>query len=96
MAVCDVSDDVRRSAVTYLGFILFRSPVQVPKLVSRLAESFTSYVRYGAYVPVGVALAIQLLKPKTMCVKVRSWLRPFLLCRGLKAATRGALIRFKF
>lgn len=70
IAVSDVSDDVRRAAVTCLGFILFRTPVQVPKLVSLLAESFNPHVRYGACVAVGIACAgtakneaIQLLEP---------------------------------
>ncbi|KAL4147647.1 hypothetical protein PRNP1_011401 [Phytophthora ramorum] len=70
VAVGDVSDDVRRAAVTCLGFILFRTPVQVPKLVSLLAESFNPHVRYGACVAVGIACAgtakneaIQLLEP---------------------------------
>ncbi|KAI9916700.1 hypothetical protein PsorP6_016713 [Peronosclerospora sorghi] len=70
VAVSDVSDDVRRAAVTCLGFILFRTPVQVPKMVSLLAESFNPHVRYGACVAVGIACAgtakneaIQLLEP---------------------------------
>lgn len=70
VAVSDVSDDVRRAAVTCLGFILFRTPVQVPKLVSLLAESFNPHVRYGACLAVGIACAgtakneaIQLLEP---------------------------------
>ncbi|RHY32693.1 hypothetical protein DYB32_002344, partial [Aphanomyces invadans] len=70
IAVSDVSDDVRRAAVTCLGFVLFRTPAQVPKLVSLLAESFNPHVRYGACVAVGIACAgtfkneaIQLLEP---------------------------------
>lgn len=70
VAVSDVSDDVRRAAVTCLGFVLFRTPVQVPKLVSLLAESFNPHVRYGACIAVGIACAgtakneaIQLLEP---------------------------------
>jgi 26S proteasome regulatory subunit N2 len=70
VAVSDVSDDVRRAAVTCLGFILFRNPVQVPKLVSLLSESFNPHVRYGACMAVGIACAgtakneaIQLLEP---------------------------------
>lgn len=70
VAVSDVSDDVRRASVTCLGFILFRTPVQVPKLVSLLAESFNPHVRYGACIAVGIACAgtakneaIQLLEP---------------------------------
>jgi 26S proteasome regulatory subunit N2 len=70
VSVSDVSDDVRRAAVTCLGFVLFRTPVQVPKLVSLLSESFNPHVRYGACLAVGIACAgtakneaIQLLEP---------------------------------
>ncbi|OQR88690.1 26S proteasome non-ATPase regulatory subunit, partial [Thraustotheca clavata] len=70
IAVSDVNDDVRRAAVTCLGFVLFRTPAQVPKLVSLLAESFNPHVRYGACIAVGIACAgtfkneaIQLLEP---------------------------------
>ncbi|GLE00103.1 hypothetical protein PINS_up008830 [Pythium insidiosum] len=70
VAVSDVSDDVRRAAVTCLGFVLFRTPVQVPKLVSLLSESFNPHVRYGACLAVGIACAgtakneaTQLLEP---------------------------------
>ena len=45
VAVSDVSDDVRRAAVTCLGFLLFRTPDVVPQLVSLLAESFNPHVR---------------------------------------------------
>jgi len=57
VAVSDTSDDVRRAAVINLGFVLFRQPEQVPKLVSLLAESYNSSVRYGACLAVGVACA---------------------------------------
>nr|CCA25242.1 predicted protein putative [Albugo laibachii Nc14] len=70
VAVSDVSDNVRRAAVTCLGFVLFRDSVQVPKLVSLLSESFNPHVRYGACIAVGIACAgtakneaIQLLDP---------------------------------
>lgn len=32
VAVSDVNDDVRRAAVTCLGFVMFRQPEQVPRL----------------------------------------------------------------
>lgn len=57
VAVSDVNDDVRRAAVMNLGFVLFRQPEQVPKLVSLLAESYNSAVRYGACLAIGVACA---------------------------------------
>ena len=57
LAVSDVADDVRRAAVTGLGFVLCGQPKQVPRLVSLLAESFNPHVRYGAAFAVGVACA---------------------------------------
>lgn len=36
VAVSDVSDDVRRAAVMALGFILFKTPEQVPSLVRNI------------------------------------------------------------
>jgi len=72
VAVSDVSDDVRRGAVISLGFVLFRQPEQVPKLVSLLAESYNPHVRYGAAIALGIACsgtgmkeAIALLEPMT-------------------------------
>lgn len=72
VAVSDVSDDVRRAAVIALGFVLFRQPEQVPKLVSLLAESYNPNVRYGAAIALGIACsgtgmkeAITLLEPMT-------------------------------
>lgn len=57
VAVSDVSDDVRRAAVINLGFVLFRTTEQVPRLVSLLAESFNPHVRYGSCLAVGIACA---------------------------------------
>ena len=57
VAVSDVNDDVRRSAVMALGFVLFRAHESVPKLVSLLAESFNPHVRYGACLAIGIACA---------------------------------------
>lgn len=57
VAVSDVSDDVRRAAVTCLGFVMFRQSELVPKLVTLLSESFNPHVRYGACMAVGVACA---------------------------------------
>ncbi|KAK9829302.1 hypothetical protein WJX72_005032 [[Myrmecia] bisecta] len=53
-AVSDVSDDVRRAAVTNLGFVLLNAPDQCPRIVSLLSESFNPHVRYGAAMAVGV------------------------------------------
>lgn len=57
MAVSDVNDDVRRASVTALGFILFRTPEQVPRLVQLLSESYNPHVRYGATFALGIACA---------------------------------------
>lgn len=70
VAVSDVNDNVRRAAVTCLGFVMFRAPETVPKLVSLLAESFNPHVRYGACMAIGISCAgtalkeaIELLQP---------------------------------
>ncbi|XP_077988315.1 26S proteasome non-ATPase regulatory subunit 1-like [Glandiceps talaboti] len=72
VAVSDVNDDVRRAAVTALGFILFRTPEQCPSVVSLLSESYNPHVRYGAAMALGIACAgtgnkeaINLLEPMT-------------------------------
>ncbi|KAI8123298.1 26S proteasome non-ATPase regulatory subunit 1 [Lucilia cuprina] len=57
VAVSDVNDDVRRAAVTAIGFILFRTPEQCPSVVSLLAESYNPHVRYGAAMALGIACA---------------------------------------
>ena len=56
-AVSDVSDDVRRSAVMNLGFVLAAAPEQCPRIVALLAESYNPHVRYGAAMAVGIAAA---------------------------------------
>ncbi|XP_060523239.1 26S proteasome non-ATPase regulatory subunit 1 [Cylas formicarius] len=73
VAVSDVNDDVRRAAVTALGFLLFRTPEQCPSVVSLLAESYNPHVRYGAAMALGIACAgtglreaIALLEPIVM------------------------------
>ena len=70
VAVSDVSDDVRRIAVLGLGFVLFRKPASVPRMVELLAESYNPHVRYGAALALGIACAgtglaeaIDLLEP---------------------------------
>lgn len=71
-AVSDVSDDVRRTAVLALGFVLYSDPEQTPRIVSLLSESYNSHVRYGAALAVGISCAgtglseaISLLEPLT-------------------------------
>lgn len=70
VAVSDVSDDVRRAAVMSLGFVLFRKPSSVPRMVELLSESYNPHVRYGATMALGIACAgtgldeaIDLLEP---------------------------------
>ncbi|KAI9004255.1 26S proteasome non-ATPase regulatory subunit 1 [Gaertneriomyces semiglobifer] len=72
VAVSDVNDDVRRAAVTALGFILFRTPKQVPRVVQLLSESYNPHVRYGATLALGISCAgtglseaLELLEPMT-------------------------------
>ncbi|EKX51464.1 26S proteasome regulatory complex, subunit RPN2 [Guillardia theta CCMP2712] len=72
VAVSDVSDDVRRAAVTCLGFVLTNTPEQCPRVVSLLAESYNPHVRYGSALACGIACAgtgmqeaIELLEPMT-------------------------------
>ncbi|XP_041025904.1 26S proteasome non-ATPase regulatory subunit 1 homolog A-like [Juglans microcarpa x Juglans regia] len=69
-AVSDVSDDVRRTAVLALGFVLYSEPEQTPRIVSLLSESYNPHVRYGAALAVGISCAgtglseaISLLEP---------------------------------
>ena len=70
VAVSDVSDDVRRIAVMSLGFIHFRKPSSVPRMVELLSESYNPHVRYGAAMALGISCAgtgldeaIDLLEP---------------------------------
>ncbi|KAL5579820.1 hypothetical protein UlMin_012262 [Ulmus minor] len=73
--VSDVSDDVRRTAVLALGFVLYSDPEQTPRIVSLLSESYNPHVRYGAALAVGISCAgtglseaISLLEPLTLDV----------------------------
>jgi 26S proteasome regulatory subunit N2 len=70
IAVSDVSDDVRRAAVTCLGFVLCRQMERCPEVVALLAESYNPHVRYGAALALGICCAgsgmkeaLQLLEP---------------------------------
>ena len=56
-AVSDASDDVKRTAVIALGFVLCTQPEQTPRIVSLLAESHNAYVRYGASLAIGISCA---------------------------------------
>ncbi|KAG7450628.1 uncharacterized protein BT62DRAFT_991500 [Guyanagaster necrorhizus] len=72
IAVSDVSDDVRRAAVTSLAFLLFKNPSQVPRIVQLLCESYNPHVRCGATLALGIACAgtglqdaVEILEPMT-------------------------------
>ncbi|VDN98821.1 unnamed protein product [Rodentolepis nana] len=56
-AVSDTNDDVRRWALTALGFVMFKDADKVPSLVSLLAESYHPHLRYGAAMALGIACA---------------------------------------
>lgn len=71
-AVSDVHDDVKRAALTNLGFLLLRKPKSVPESVRHLAESYNPHLRYGAAMAVGIGCAgsglneaLKLLAPLT-------------------------------
>jgi 26S proteasome regulatory subunit N2 len=71
-AVSDVMDDVKRAALTNLGFLLLRNPQAVPECVKHLAESYNPHLRYGAAMAVGIGCAgsglheaLKLLAPLT-------------------------------
>lgn len=71
-AVSDVNDDVKRAALTNLGFLLLRKPQAVPESVKHLAESYNPHLRYGSAMAVGIGCAgtglteaIKLLAPLT-------------------------------
>lgn len=72
VAVSDVSDDVRRAAVTALGFVMYRNHTQVPRIVQLLSESYNPHVRHGATLALGISCAgtgleaaIDMLEPMT-------------------------------
>ena len=79
-AVSDANDDVRRAAVTSLGFVLFRNPEELPRLVELLTESYNPSVRYGSAMALGIAFAgtankraIDLIMP--MCKDITDFVR---------------------
>jgi 26S proteasome regulatory subunit N2 len=57
MSRTDVSDDVRRMAVTALGFVLCRTPSQVPSVVAPFTTSSDAQVRVGACMALAIACA---------------------------------------
>ena len=72
VAVSDVNDDVRRAAVMALGFILYKTPEQVPRVVQLLSESYNPHVRHGSTLALGISCAatslpeaLKILEPMT-------------------------------
>lgn len=71
-AVSDPSDDVRRAAVTSLGFVLIRDYQSTPQIVELLSQSHNPHVRYGTALALGISCAgkayagaIEVLEPLT-------------------------------
>jgi 26S proteasome regulatory subunit N2 len=71
-AVSDVNDDVKRAALTNLGFLMVRKPSMMAETVRHLAESYNPHLRYGAAMAVGIGCAgsgdhaaLKLLAPLT-------------------------------
>ena len=57
LAASDVSDDVRRSAVMAMGYLMLADYDQMFKVISLLYVSFNPHVRYGAAMALGIACA---------------------------------------
>merc|ERR1719460_619682 len=55
VSVSDVSNDVRRGAVTSLGFVMCNTPHTVPGMVKLLAESYNPHVRAAAAMALGIS-----------------------------------------
>merc|ERR1719319_331364 len=70
VAVSDVNDDVRRAAVTGLGFLLFKQPDHCPGVVQLLSESYNPYVRQGALIASAMILVQQ---TEQTCPKVKDF-----------------------
>uniref|UniRef100_A0A0G4I2V6 Uncharacterized protein n=1 Tax=Chromera velia CCMP2878 TaxID=1169474 RepID=A0A0G4I2V6_9ALVE len=56
-SVSDVNDDVRRAAVTNIGFVMCGEPKAVPRVVSLLTDSYNPHVRYASALALGIACA---------------------------------------
>ncbi|KAL7035625.1 hypothetical protein ACKWTF_008475 [Chironomus riparius] len=89
VAVSDVNDDVRRAAVTGIGFLLFRNPEQCPSVVSLLAESYNPHVRYGAAMALGIACA------GTGSREAIALLEPLAKFDPVNFVRQGALVSYK-
>lgn len=56
-AVSDTNDNVRRAAVIGVGFVLSRSPSDVPSMVDLLSKSYNPHIRAGSAFALGIACA---------------------------------------
>ena len=72
IAVSDSNDDVRRAAVTALGFVLLRDYTTLPRIVELLSKSHNAHVRCGTAFALGIACAgkalpsaVEVLEPLT-------------------------------
>eukprot|EP01062_Namystynia_karyoxenos_P019298 TRINITY_DN1724_c0_g1_i3.p1 TRINITY_DN1724_c0_g1~~TRINITY_DN1724_c0_g1_i3.p1 ORF type:complete len:1120 (+),score=514.38 TRINITY_DN1724_c0_g1_i3:98-3361(+) len=54
-SVQDTSDDVRRGAITNIGFVAFKDPALVANLTSLHCDSFHPHVRCGSAVALGIS-----------------------------------------
>ncbi|KAG5500502.1 hypothetical protein JKF63_03596 [Porcisia hertigi] len=57
IAVKDMSDDVRRTAVTMIGFLTFKDPNLCLDLIRALVDSYNPHVRYGIAMALAVSAA---------------------------------------
>lgn len=72
VAVSDSNDNVRRTSVIALGFVLIRDYQTVPRIVELLSESHNPHVRYGTALALGISCAgrglpqaVEVLEPLT-------------------------------
>ncbi|GJW66462.1 26S proteasome non-ATPase regulatory subunit 1 homolog A, partial [Tanacetum coccineum] len=52
-----VKDDVKRSAVLAIGFVMYSEPEQTLQILSLLSTSYNPHIRYGAAMAVGISCA---------------------------------------
>lgn len=57
VTVSDVDSDVRRAAITNIGFLLFKTPEKLPRMIAHLTESYNPYIRSGTAMALGIACA---------------------------------------
>uniref|UniRef100_A0A146LWI8 26S proteasome non-ATPase regulatory subunit 1 n=1 Tax=Lygus hesperus TaxID=30085 RepID=A0A146LWI8_LYGHE len=55
MAVNDADDNVKRAAVTSIGFVLANEPQRVVTLLSLLAHSYSPHIRHSVCLAIGIA-----------------------------------------